>query len=215
MRNPENWMSHHWDEAYNAAIARGDMTEAQRLRDLHFKVKSGNDNEVFAHSTHAKFTEFDKSHFGETDEGFNGKGFYFATTRIPENQSLFKIQKGPHGEIPTMNYGPNKIYAYLKGNREFYELTNPSSTRDFFKEPNTIGITDKYLYEKGRPTEIIVGNPSQIKLADAVTYDDNGVRIPLSLRDDFTSNDIRGRVINTYNHPEQFIHPAEAVRTGK
>ena len=28
-------------------------------------------------------------------------------------------------------------------------------------------------------------------------------------------NDIRGEVHNTYNHPEQFIHPAEAVRTGR
>lgn len=114
MRNPENWMSHHWDIAQKKAYDAKKLAERQRLRNLHFEVKSGNDNEVFAHSTHAKFTEFDKSHFGKTDEGFNGKGFYFATTRIPENQNLFKIQKGPHGEIPTMNYGPNKIYAYLK-----------------------------------------------------------------------------------------------------
>lgn len=114
-----------------------------------------------------------------------------------------------------MNYGPNKIYAYLKGNREFSELTNSSSTRDFFKEPNTVGITSKYLYENGRPTEIIIGNSKNIKLANADAFDDAGNLIPLSQRDNFMINDIRGEVHNLYNHPEQFIHPAEAVRTGK
>jgi len=33
--------------------------------------------------------------------------------------------------------------------------------------------------------------PNKIKLADAVTYDDNGVRIPLGERDNFGINDIR------------------------
>jgi len=162
------------------------MVEAQRLRDLHFKIKSGNDNTVFAHTTDAKFTEFDKSHFGETDEGFNGKGFYFSTTRIPEDPSIYSIAKGPKGEIPTMNYGKNKMYTYLKGDREF-NVGNPE--RDFFEEPNTVGIVGKAL--DGRPHEVIIGNPNHIKSADAVTYDNNGVRIPLGERDNFNINDIR------------------------
>ena len=36
-----------------------------------------------------------------------------------------------------------------------------------------------------------VQNPSNLKLADAVTFDDNGVRIPLGKRDNFKLNDIR------------------------
>ena len=36
-----------------------------------------------------------------------------------------------------------------------------------------------------------VQSPNNLKLADAVTYDDSGVRIPLGLRDNFKLNDIR------------------------
>jgi hypothetical protein len=34
-------------------------------------------------------------------------------------------------------------------------------------------------------------DPKQYKLADAITYDNNGVRIPLGKRDNFNINDIR------------------------
>lgn len=176
-----------WDTLYNIALKSGNMDEVQRLRDMHFIANGGEDNTIFAHTTKAKFNTFDKSHFGETDEGFNGKGFYFSTTRVPENSSLYStIHKGPHGEIPTMNYGPNKIYAYLKGNREF-NIGNPN--RNFFKEPNTVGITGKSL--NWHPHEVIIGNSRNIKLADAVTYDDAGNIIPLSKRDNFNISDIR------------------------
>jgi hypothetical protein len=40
-------------------------------------------------------------------------------------------------------------------------------------------------------SELAVKNPKNIKLADAVTFDDNGVRIPLGLRDNFGLNEIR------------------------
>lgn len=175
--------------AQDAAIVKGDMTEAQRLRDLHFVTKSGiTDNRVFAHSPPNKFTIFDKSYFGNTDEGFNGKGFYFTNTWIPENPSISKIQLGPHGEKPFMNYGKNKMYVYLKGDREF-GVGNP--TRNFFDEPNTVGITSKYLYDRNKGVEVIVGNPNNIKSANAVTYDNNGIRIPLGERDNFMNPDIR------------------------
>jgi len=36
-----------------------------------------------------------------------------------------------------MNYGPNKIYSYLKGKREF-DVGDPK--RNFFEEPNIVGI---------------------------------------------------------------------------
>ena len=200
LSNPQNWNNGLWDIKYMQAIRRGDMAEAQRLRDLHSTLVSGvEDNRVFAHSTPAKFTTFDKSHFGETDAGFNGKGFYFSTTRIPENSSM---PTGPHGEIPTMNYGPNKMYVYIKGDRE-YDVGNPQ--RNFFEEPNTVGIVTKSLYEEGKPTEIIAGNPKNIKLADAVARDDAGNIVELSKRDDFTSDDIRGKVENLYNHPGAFL----------
>lgn len=210
MRLPQNWNRQMWNQAYDYAAAQGNKAEMQRLRDLHFSLKSeNNENRVFAHTTPYKFTFFDKSKFGLTDEGFNGKGFYFSTTRIPEDPSVHKIPLGPHGEVPTMNYGKNKMYVYLKGNKEF-DVGNPD--RNFFEEPNTIGIvTDEAYYQKGHPTEVITGNPNHIKLADAEAFDDFGNRIPLADRDNFSTPDFRGEVHNTYNHPEQFMYPAEAI----
>jgi hypothetical protein len=148
-------------------------------------VKSGNDTQVFAHSTSNSFNEFDQQFFGKTDEGFNGKGFYFSTTRIPENPAIYKIAKGPHGEIPYMNYGPRKKYFYLKGNREF-NVGNPN--RNFFEESNTVGFVGP---ENATVSEVVVGKPSQIKSARTLTYDDEGILIPLSKRDNFSINDFR------------------------
>ena len=45
-------------------------------------------------------------------------------------------------------------------------------------------------------TDFQINNPSSIKLADAVTYDNNGIRIPLGERDNFGKNDIRYNVRN-------------------
>jgi len=42
-----------------------------------------------------------------------------------------------------------------------------------------------------RPIEVVVGDNRQIKLADAVTYGDDGVRIKLEDRDNFGNPDIR------------------------
>ena len=175
-----------WDAGYLPAVKNKDLVEAQTLRDLHFGTKSGNDNMVFAHTTPNSFTVFDKSYFGRTDDGFNGKGFYFSTTRIPESPLNYKGISGPHGEIPTMNYGKNKMYVYLKGNREF-DIGNPE--RNFFNEPDVVGVAGKTF--DGKPHEVIIGNPNNIKLTDAITYDNQKNIIPLSMRDNFISSDIR------------------------
>ena len=174
-----------WDQIYEAALKEGDTKKLKELRALHFQVKSGNDPQVFAHSTNNTFNQFDKSFFGQTDEGFNGSGFYFTTTRVPENQAIFKIAKGPNGEIPYMNYGRNKKYFYLKGDRE-YNVGDPS--RNFFEESNTVGFVSP---KDSKVSEVVVGQPVQIKNTRTITYDDNGNFIPLSKRDDFTNPDFR------------------------
>lgn len=175
-----------WDLAYETALKRGNIELLKKLRELHFWSKSGNDSQVFAHSTNKIFNKFNNKFFGATDEGYNGKGFYFTTTRIPENPKLIKVAKGPSGEIPSMNYGPRKYYVYLKGNRQF-DVANPN--RNFFNEKNTVGFVNPSNM-KG-PSEVIIGNPVQIKSARTITYDDKGNFIPLSKRDNFTNPDIR------------------------
>jgi hypothetical protein len=166
------------------------MAEAQRLRDLH-SIVAKQDNpvkgKVFAHSGYEDYNVFDKSKFGQTDEGYHGKGFYFANTRVPEDPSIYmnlrhgKMTFGPHGEIPTMNYGPRKKYFYLYGNRT---VPGGNPETNFFGT-NDIAIVSKRNFESGKPTEIIVGKPNHIKSADAVTYN-NGVRIGLGDRDNLS-----------------------------
>lgn len=77
-----------WTTAQDAAIARGDMAEAQRLRDLHFKVsapdtqivdKNGNPIHSY-HGTGKRFNEFDTTgKYSTLDEGYYGKGAYFCS----------------------------------------------------------------------------------------------------------------------------------------
>ena len=73
-----------WTATQDAAIARGDMAEAQRLRDLHFKVSAPNTQIVdktgeplhLYHGTNSKFNAFDESLYGSTDGGMYGTGVY-------------------------------------------------------------------------------------------------------------------------------------------
>lgn len=52
-------------------------------------------------------------------------------------------------------------------------------------------LPDDLVDETFDMTEYVATKPNQIKSADAVTYDNNGVRIPLGKRDNFKINDIR------------------------
>ena len=186
-----------WTAAQDAAIARGDIAEAQRLRDLHFMTKAPN---TFAsinrkplqlyHGTNSNFNAFDLSRYGSTDGGTFGRGVY--TTPIQEYAQL---------------YGKNNMPLYMK-------LDNPRDYRNY-----SIGdlIAEKLAFGEdfatgngidgviGRPSwkgfkgleEYVSHNPRNIKSSKAVTYDDNGVRIPLGERDNFNINDIRYGLIPT------------------
>ena len=55
------------------------------------------------------------------------------------------------------------------------------------------GMSSEYkIIDANKPAQIVITNdPRKLKLADPITYDDNGKIIPLSKRDDFTNPDIR------------------------
>ena len=191
MSKMSKWTPAQWTAAQDAAIAKGDMDEAQRLRDLHFMIKAPN---TFAsingkplqlyHGTNNNFNAFDLSKYGSTDGGTFGRGVY--TTPIQEYAQL---------------YGKNNMPLYMK-------LDNPRDYRDY-----SIGdlMAEKLAFGEdfstgngidgviGRPSwkgfkgleEYVSHNPKNIKSSKAVTFDDNGVRIPLGLRDNFNINDIR------------------------
>lgn len=176
-----------WTAMQDAAIAKGDMAEVQRLRDLHFKVSAPNSvtHEVFHHGNKEPMDwyTFDPERIGTTDEGYSGAGYYFAPTRPASQYAKERLPHtlGPHGEQNAgLSGGRYHRYVYLNGETKYKPLRDHDWTTH----------TDLPFVDN-RPIEVVVGDNRQMKLADAVTYDNSGVRIPLGKRDNFNINDIR------------------------
>ena len=76
-----------------------------------------------------------------------------------------------------------------------YPETLPKVSYDgaIFRDIVDYGSSSTFVSPKfNKPSTVYdVQNSSNLKLADAVTYDDKGVRIPLGERDNFSKNDIR------------------------
>lgn len=234
-----------WTAAQDAAIARGDMVEAQRLRDLHFKV-SAPDTKVdipLWSSSEEPFNSFDLSHFGETDNGFFGYGHYltpiekYAATYHPVNRKFYVNVKNPYTGSNDQyfnrvqyvkdrlarrkknvmhNLRDGKLTRFSKklGINESTSLEDAEHLVDKYIADETVKWNDKYAKyvdefegkdgvlswrdiqgipnkREGIYKEVVVPRGEQIKSADAITYDDNGIRIPLGERDNFNINDIR------------------------
>ena len=83
--------------------------------------------------------------------------------------------------------------VYADGSKEFPLLLSDEHIERIRRD----GYTGIEYWKKGKtaekssPDEIVVFDPSQIKSADLVTYDDKGNAVPLSQRFDSRSNDIR------------------------
>lgn len=181
-----------WTTAQDAAIARGDMAEAQRLRDLHFKVsapdtqivdKNGNPIHSY-HGTGKRFNEFDTTgKYSTLDEGYYGKGAYFAP-----NKELAQIYAD--AEKTSIIYD---TYLNIKNPLRHVRDENADLYGKVITDNDGVISTlpDDLVDETFDMTEYVATKPNQIKSADAVTYDNNGVRIPLGKRDNFKINDIR------------------------
>lgn len=183
-----------WTAAQDAAIARGDMTEAQRLRDLHFKVSApktevvdiNGNPQLVVHKTPNTFTVFDnnrsigKLNWFATPNAY-GKNGVFATGagKNPRTIKLYVNMRNAHK--PTIDEGIEPAYIN-QGEDGILGIVDKGMTNYF----NTSRDAGKGFMMSGG-----VDNPNALKSADAVTYDNNGVRIPLGKRDDFNINDIR------------------------
>ena len=181
-----------WTAAQDAAIARGDIVEAQRLRDLHFRVyapdtkildERGNPIHSY-HGTGVHFNIFDTiGKYSTLDEGYYGKGSYFAPNRELA-QMYADTEKTPIVYDTYLNI-KNPLRHIRDENADLYGKTIINNDGVISKLPNDL------VDESFDMTEFVATKPNQIKLADAVTYDDNGIRIPLGERDNFVVNDIR------------------------
>ena len=190
------WTPEQWTAAQDAAIAKGDMAEAQRLRDLHFKVSAPNTqlpgNYYRSERGDKLWNVFDMSRAGANGSRI-GKGIYFF-----------------NDANAVKNYGDDIRRFYVNSNKVVEDIPGPKlfgmseSTISKFKNhkipalrksaENIEGADAIHGIDEswGEPLdEWVVKNSNQIKLADAVTYDNNGVRIPLGERDNFNISDIR------------------------
>lgn len=205
-----------WTAAQDAAIARGDMAEAQRLRNLHGAVNDYHSG--FYHETKEPFVKFNRpgknstgdllSPFGVFTKRTNksiGLGEYQMPLNVRYNNPLHvKDKKELFEMLPKdLQKEINTLYRY-----QFHNTDQSLWNKRAFSAKQKIGkflednnydalIIDKDwagtgLVKSERWTDAtIVPSPGRVKSADAVTFDDNGVRIPLGKRDNFNINDIR------------------------
>ena len=251
----EEWTPEQWTAAQDAAIARGDMAEAQRLKDLHFKIKTV-DNKIYKpegwHQTNTNFNIFDlKKTNNKNRDAFAITGVYTKNTdadilgtqypiqmhvnRYTKNPLVINTKTDLLDIIPGLKNSTQELENIVNTKRNLIDIlkerSDPNTTairkieinkqihafnKDYEQKilkaiNNNKTIIDKYLkdnnydavlinkdysgdglYNFGNYTDTeILLSPNQIKSADAVTYDDNGIRIPLGERDNFNINDKR------------------------
>ena len=203
-----------WTAAQDAAIARGNTAEAQRLRDLHFKVSApktevvdiNGNPQLVVHKTPNTFTIFDNNRSIDQLNWFAtpnayGKNGVFATGagKNPRTMKLYVNMRNAHK--PTIDEGIEPAYIN-QGEDGILGIVDKGMT-NYFNSSRDAG--------KGFMMSGGVDNPNALKSADAVTYDNNGVRIPLGERDNFNINDIRYDI----NDPdfESFTIPVEDLQT--
>lgn len=204
-----------WTAAQDVAIARGDMAEAQRLRDLHFLTNSNtsvlNDFGMPLHTYHGSpntdITEFRHVPPKTGGRGTGTEGFYVTSNKSYADRykarHLMRPSELNNGKIYDLYVNAKKVITFpddFPSNTSVSFITNMNAPERAFLENNGYdGIKlGKFLNNStGKRPEMAVLNSNQLKSADAVTYDDNGVRIPLGDRDNFNINDIRWLLIPT------------------
>lgn len=229
-----------WTAAQDAAIARGDMAEAQRLRDLHFDVESGVKHKLVyrgdrynnprAGTEYVYFTESQKEPYIFHHSDLTPKPLKY----LREDRGIYFTDSRPYAELYSSS--PKNLGDYYLRIKKPYNMEEPinfEAVMKKYKEPefhvNYDGIIGKDApyytspwyakvqteWEGNKGTTHVIRTSNNAKLADAVTYDDNGIRIPLGKRDNFNRNDIRygfippvaaGLGLSLYNYDNQRQH---------
>jgi hypothetical protein len=179
------------DTAYMDAVAKGDMKTAQRLVDAAAKAAGYTVGPVYHGTKGTKkgqfpFNVFDTKRRGKlvTEVGDKITGSFFTEVE--------KYAKG----VALYQTGMSRDGRAVVG-------------RFFLKEPEVIDRGD----EGWKYREFVAKDPSQIKSADPVTYDDSGNVIPLSQRFNNQSEDIRNpkRKIKRGLRKNPVVFPADDI----
>lgn len=162
---------------------------------------------------------YDDSYFGKTDEGWYGKGLYLSGAPFGKNaygkntMKLFANVENPVYAKDNFEVGLAKQFFNRGIPKEdalkiLESSLEPDELELFLKHKKSIAKALDRVYNAdgvivpldanealNRPYspyhEVVVPDGRKVKSADAVTFDDNGVRIPLGKRDNFNINDIR------------------------
>ena len=188
---------------YMEAVNSGDMEKAQRMvneaakrsmPDTKVVDENGNPLVVY-HGTKSEFNVFDTGKREKNYVSRLSKGFYFTPRK-----DVSEFYKGKTGTIKAvfLNMRNPLIVNSVKDYREkLQSFQNGMSVveKDRF---NSLDESEQLqqmgydgVYEIADYGEIVAFNPSQIKSAAPVTYDDNGNVIPLSQRFNERNADIR------------------------
>lgn len=199
------------DKAYMDAVEAGDMetaqrmvVEAARLAMPNTKVVDENGNPmVVYHGTLAKkLTRFNKDLIGSR-YSYDEKGFFFISREsIAKDYATPDFGTGSGTIIPAFINLENPLFVNQKwatknglGNRVFKD----NDVIEFWDNYQTLMIEesedkDGVIISDGTDIMVVAFEPSQIKSAEPVTYDNDGNVIPLSERFNKENPDIRFRV---------------------
>ena len=228
LEDPYYWGYEQWNSRYNDAINSENIKEAQRLRDLHFKIKAPNAPQYdFYHGTFNKdepFYIFEPQsnnelffHFSpykDTAEKFMG----IAKTRN-KNGRLITAKLNIQRPTTVTDSGWWNWYRIPEANPRISKKLgmNGSTAGRYYsdlllKEPSVSEANGKmmdmidadafmyknYTEDTGR-ISIAVPRPTQIKLSDPITRTGKGEIIPIVKRDNFHNLDMRYKQGGTIN----------------
>lgn len=199
------------DDDYLSVVKSGDMKTAQKLVDeaaesamSQSKIR-GEDGKLLKvyHGTETEnFNTFDKNRRGQTDSSLWGRGYYFTSdAEFAENfgeniRSFYLDVKNPFivekVDAPAEAIAKKLISEGVEIDFDYkglkaYEFANKFGNQKFTDVLMELGY-DGVMIED---FEFVTFHRNQMKLADAVTYDDNGKVIPLSERFNEKKKDIR------------------------
>jgi len=200
LEDPYYWGYQQWNQRYNAAVESGNMEEAQRLRDLHFKIKTPdnkivdykeNPHKVY-HGSPENWYIFDDSKRGIDDV------IYFSTDKAYADQYTIPRSQWQKGMIPTKS--SREFYLYGKepinvGSDMYYGSVQDELIHNWANGLNADSvygldaITNPLNQSSG--VEFGVLRRNQFKLTKPITKTNTGEIIPIVKRDNFRNPDIR------------------------
>jgi hypothetical protein len=155
-----------WLKMPDGSTWQGDPRSWVQMQSKDYDIYTGNSPfkyQVFSHSSDNKFQTFDLTHFGKTDDGFFGKGFYSHPAENINGKLMGRNSYGVNNYLLTTNVqkpfdlnNPKRDYMFL-----FNRDNAPNGLFDgydsaFFGIPgsNSVGAS---------PAELVVPKPSNYK----------------------------------------------------